>query len=496
MHPPPFSPPRPGLSRLDAGGFDARPEPLLVLDAHLAVLAANRAFATAFGDVAAGRPLHALGDALWHDPVLLDGLGAVLTAGSVFEGHTGTLTTVAGDARTVRVSARRLPADAGAGALLLRVEEAPVPHPPPVAEDVFESIVATVREPLLVLDEELRVVLANRAFLRTFCVSEAETVGQHVYALGNGQWNVPSLRQLFEDILPHNTHFDDIEVVHTFERIGRRTMLLNARKVYRSDPYSRLILLAIEDVTERRSMENALLLRSQELEEFAYIVSHDLKSPLVTITGRIAMLKRYLDADDETRVRHAVERIELSADRMGRLVEDLLQLSRIGRVRGQTVVVDVEALVEGLWEGVALRLGATPCRFEVQPDLPPVRADAQRLTEVFENLLANAARYGCGGGATQVRVGATVENGELCYYVADDGPGIAPAYHQKVFGLFQRLVSDQEGTGVGLAIVAKIMRAHDGRAWVTSQEGAGATFWLAFPLAALPSATDSPPDAP
>ncbi len=367
---------------------------------------------------------------------------------------------------------------------------------PPAEGDraFFESIVATVREPLLVLDEDLHVVLANRAFLHTFRVREPETVGRHVYEIGNGQWNVPALRELFEDILPRNTHFNDYEVVHTFERIGRRSMLLNARKVHRPGHSSRLILLAIEDVTERRAIEVALALRSQELEEFAHIISHDLKSPLVTITGRIAMLKRYLDAGDEARVRYVVERIELSAERMGLLIDDLLQLSRVGHVKGPPVPVDVKGLVEGLWEGIALRLGADACALDVQPDLPAVHADAQRLTEVFENLLANAAKYGCGGGATQIRVGALIEEAELRYFVADNGPGIAPAYHEKVFGLFQRLVNDKEGTGVGLAIVSKVMRAYGGRAWVVSEEGAGATFWIAFPAFSLAPTPSS--DAP
>ena len=169
---------------------------------------------------------------------------------------------------------------------------------------------------------------------------------------------------------------------------------------------------------------------------------------------------------------------------MSRLIDDLLARSRIGHVRSEGTEVDVERLVRGIWDGFAPRLGPSACTFEVEPGLPHVLADEGRLAEVFENLLANAAKYACGAGATRVRVGGAVVGGETRFCVADDGPGIAPAYHERAFGLFQQLDSDRDGTGVGLAVVAKVMRVHGGRAWVESAEGAGATFWIAFPASA------------
>lgn len=136
------------------------------------------------------------------------------------------------------------------------------------AREFAESIIATVREPLLVLDENLEVVSANRSFFRVFQTTPEETVGCKVYELGNGQWNIPKLRTLLEDILPSNSHFDDFEVTHEFERIGTRTMLLNAQRLYREQHHTQLILLAIEDVTERARTLHAL----QESEErFRYI---------------------------------------------------------------------------------------------------------------------------------------------------------------------------------------------------------------------------------
>ena len=119
-----------------------------------------------------------------------------------------------------------------------------------------ESIVTTVREPLLVLDKDLHVVSANRSFYATFQVEPAETEGRFVYDLGDGQWDIPELRTLLEEIVPANSWFDDFEVEHDFEHIGRKTMLLNARRFPPEGPFE-LILLAIEDITERRQAEES-----------------------------------------------------------------------------------------------------------------------------------------------------------------------------------------------------------------------------------------------
>src|SRR5918911_2666259 len=118
-----------------------------------------------------------------------------------------------------------------------------------------DSIIDTMRDPLLVLDGGLRVVRASREFYRTFGVSREETEGRLVYELGNRQWDIPRLRTLLEEILPRDTTFRDFEVEHDFEGLGRRVMLLNARKLYREQNASEHILLVIEDITERRDAE-------------------------------------------------------------------------------------------------------------------------------------------------------------------------------------------------------------------------------------------------
>lgn len=135
------------------------------------------------------------------------------------------------------------------------------------ALEYAQDIVDTVREPLLVLDAKLRVLSANRSFYRVFRVSPGETEGWLVYELGNYQWDIPQLRELLEEILPQNTNFEDFEVEHKFNVIGRRVMLLNARRLYNQTNKTQMILLAIEDITERKRIEKALIQEKEKLQE-------------------------------------------------------------------------------------------------------------------------------------------------------------------------------------------------------------------------------------
>jgi nitrogen-specific signal transduction histidine kinase len=146
-----------------------------------------------------------------------------------------------------------------------------------------ENIIATVREPLVILDRDLRVVSANRSFYRTFKVTPKETEQQLLYNLGNGQWNIPKLRKLLEEILPQKTTVEDYEVEHYFETIGQKTMLLNARKIIEEE--EELTLLAIEDISERRKYEELSLL-SQKLESIGTLaggIAHDFNNLLMGI---------------------------------------------------------------------------------------------------------------------------------------------------------------------------------------------------------------------
>ena len=156
--------------------------------------------------------------------------------------------------------------------------------------DFAEAIVETVREPLVILNQNLQVMKANRTFYETFQASREETEGRLIYDLGNGQWNIPKLRELLENILPAHTTFRDFEVTHDFEHVGRKVMLLNASEIFNPNAQARTILLAIEDVTDRKQAEEALRTTNAELQNFAYALTHDLQEPLRMVVNFTELL--------------------------------------------------------------------------------------------------------------------------------------------------------------------------------------------------------------
>ncbi len=249
-----------------------------------------------------------------------------------------------------------------------------------------------------------------------------------------------------------------------------------------------MVLTTIMDISERertrKALEQAnrrLAEKNREMEDFVYTVSHDLKSPVVTMVGFIELLKSDLAEGNVEAVRDAAGRIEGAANRMGALISDLLQFSRLGRVEEKLEIVDAASIIDQLRTELAPRLGEAGAAIEVHGPLPPVKAAPVRLAEVFENLLTNAIKYGCPQPGGRIEVGGMRRRRQVHYFVRDHGPGIAKEYQKKVFGLFQRLQAEGEGTGVGLAAVAKTVQAMSGRVWVESKPGEGATFWLSFP---------------
>lgn len=224
-----------------------------------------------------------------------------------------------------------------------------------------------------------------------------------------------------------------------------------------------------------------LVNRTEEMERFVYTVSHDLKSPVVTLSGFLAMLSEDIAAGRADDVQDSIKHIQSATDRMGRLIQDLLEISRIGRVCNEPQEIDTTALIREIGESLAPQLGQGRATLDIQPDMPRLMMDRMRLSQVFENLLTNAIKYGGNGSETRITVGAKANCEDIRFYVKDEGPGIPREYHEKVFSLFQRLHNDNRGTGVGLAIVARVMQVHGGRTWVESEPGQGATFWLSFP---------------
>jgi len=233
---------------------------------------------------------------------------------------------------------------------------------------------------------------------------------------------------------------------------------------------------------EREKFIQELGNRNAELERFTYTVSHDLRSPLVTIKGFVGMLNKDIHEGQNEKVERDMQRIANAADKMEALLSDLLKLSRIGRVVNPPEEIDLVKLAYDTLETVDGRIRSKNITARVSPNLPIIHADRARIGEVLENLVDNAAKYMGVQPAPLIEINARMDNGEHVIYVKDNGMGIEPQYLERIFGLFEKLNPASEGTGIGLALIKRIIEVHGGRIWVESDgAGKGSTFCFTIP---------------
>ena len=479
-----------------------------------------------------------------------------------------------------------------------------------MAREFEKGIVDTIPHPLLVLGGDQRVRSANRAFFQLFRTTEDAVIGKGVMEIASGALAVPHLGELLRQVLPvrHGAPVTDVQIQVDTPTLGRRTMLVNARKMYRPGNGTDTLLLALEDVTERmvaaeisqrralllesmseaviggdldfrihewnpaaerlfgwtaaevrgRRLEDVLVVRgidreqtrkdvrggrtlrvsiriqdrggrwldieassmpvkaegvvtgfvtvlhditerirmeqealqrvnelqaaNRELESFSYSVSHDLRAPVRAIAGFARLLEEdYVSSLDPEGVR-LLQVVRRNAQRMGMLIDDLLAFSRTGRQAITFEEVDMDALAR---EALDEALRAEPERaydVSVGP-LPPAHADRGLIGQVWLNLLANAVKYSRGRSPAIIQVSADITENELVYRVRDNGVGFDMRHAGKLFGVFERLhaPSEFEGTGVGLALIDRIVRRHGGRVWAEAAPEKGATFHFSLP---------------
>lgn len=238
-----------------------------------------------------------------------------------------------------------------------------------------------------------------------------------------------------------------------------------------------------DDLAHRQSLINELEKKNAELERFTYTVSHDLKSPLVTITGFLGFIEKDVLAGNTEKIHASIDRISKAAEKMQNLLNDLLKLSRIGRLMNEPETIPFQEIVTEALEQIRGQLEANHIRVELQGSPLMVYGDKIRLVEVLQNLLDNAAKFSKNQPDALIRVGTQGpdESGSVTCFVSDNGIGIAPQFHDKIFGLFNKLDPTIEGTGVGLTLVKRIIEVHGGTIWLESQPGKGATFYFTLP---------------
>lgn len=220
-----------------------------------------------------------------------------------------------------------------------------------------------------------------------------------------------------------------------------------------------------------------------ELTSFAYTISHDLGSPLVTIRGFIAILLKKLAAGNYEHVNEYLQQIDRAAGKMETLLHDLLELSLAGKIINAPEKIAMGELVENVLRLLEGPIRADGVTVSVQSDLPVVTADSLRLSQVLQNLLENAIKHGRDQSDLHIHIGVRQDGEERIFFVQDNGAGIDHRHHESIFGLFTRLNAKNEGTGVGLALAKRIINAHGGRIWVESEgvsKGSCFCFTLGF----------------
>jgi two-component system, chemotaxis family, CheB/CheR fusion protein len=373
-----------------------------------------------------------------------------------------------------------------------------------------QAIVETVREPLIVLDDRLRVFTANQSFYRTFEATIVDTEHRLIFELGNGQWNIPKLRQLLMEILPTNSQLQDFEVEHNFEQIGHKTMLLNACKMTQSEGGIK-ILLAIEDITDRKRLESELndtvdreqLARSaaesanRAKDDFLSMVSHELRNPLSAILGWAQLLRA--QKFDQVKTNHALATIEHSAKTQDRLIEDLLDVSAItsGKLRLNIREMQLETVISNAIDIVQLAADAKQIQIESHlvgaasarrnRSTEPMLGDPDRLQQVIWNLLINAIKFTPSQGRITVSLQYIENLAKIA--IGDTGCGVSADFLPYVFDRWSQAAPPQDrshpGLGLGLSLVRSLVELHGGTVGIASAgEDQGSMFTICLPLPA------------
>jgi PAS domain S-box-containing protein len=366
------------------------------------------------------------------------------------------------------------------------------------AKEFAEAIVETVRHPMVVLDSELRVVSANRAFSEFFKRPSKHVKGFVFEVLLNLWWSGNQLREMLEKVLVKNEPLDHFVLAVEPPGLGRRVLHLSARPLRESKSSPNRILVILEDISDQEfareqmrkmndELEQRVAARTQalrksyeQMESFCYSIAHDLRAPLRSMSGFSDLLALELGPGVRPEAQDYAQRIRASAARMDKLIDDLLQYGRLNTIDLPVQEVDLEEVFEDVCIQLGEHIEKSRARVLKKGPLPHVLGNPVVLHVALTNLLSNAMKFTPPRTRPKVTVRPEIRENYLRLWIEDNGIGIAPEDHGKIFGVFQRLHKQESypGTGIGLALVSKGMERIGGRVGLESALGRGCRFWM------------------